>query len=266
MTFEPIVIDDLADIAKLQPSDWPDIIPNIRFYINSPFCKPIKIVSNGSIVGIGCSIEFANTAWLAHIIVNPDNRKSGIGSFIVKTLIEKIDHNKTKSILLIATALGEPIYLTAGFRKMADYTFLKKNMNIENTDLHINISPYDDSWREQVLMLDKSITGEDRGKLIELHLLKSLLYIDNNHLKGYYIPSLGEGPIVAKEDYAGFELMKFKYASLDKAVIPANNISGIKFLKQLGFIETMRCSRMIMGKELTWQPERIFSRIGGNFG
>jgi len=100
MMFEPITINDLTDLIKLQPPDWPNIIPNIQFYIDSPFCKPIKIVTNCRIVGIGSSIEFASTAWLAHIIVNPDDRKSGIGSFIVKTLIENIDRNKIKSILL----------------------------------------------------------------------------------------------------------------------------------------------------------------------
>ena len=61
--------------------------------------------------------------------------------------------------------------------------------------------------------------------------------------------------------------MNLKYARSDKAVIPSLNIAGIEFLKQNGFIEdSVKGTRMVLGKELDWKPKNIFSRISGNFG
>lgn len=76
-----------------------------------------------------------------------------------------------------------------------------------------------------------------------------------------------EGLIFADTDEAGIELMKTKYAKADKAVLPSENISGIEFLKQNGFVEAeTKGTRMILGKEVDWKPKKIFSRIAGNVG
>ncbi len=61
--------------------------------------------------------------------------------------------------------------------------------------------------------------------------------------------------------------MNLKYSTSDKAVLPSENIAGIEFLKQNGFVEnTTKGTRMIMGKELEWKPNNVYSRISGNFG
>jgi len=83
---------------------------------------------------------------------------------------------------------------------------------------------------------------------------------------GYYFPQPGEGLIVADTIEAGIALMKFKYSNVDKAVLPADNFAGIDFLKKNGFVEKSRCFRMARGHGLAWYPDKIFSRIGGNFG
>jgi len=61
--------------------------------------------------------------------------------------------------------------------------------------------------------------------------------------------------------------MKTKYSKADKAVIPSENQIGIDFLKKNGFIlSETKGKRMILGKNIDWKPECIFSRIGGNYG
>jgi hypothetical protein len=83
----------------------------------------------------------------------------------------------------------------------------------------------------------------------------------------YYLPNLGEGAIYADSAEAGIELMKLKYSTVDKAVIPAENNIGVEFLQQNGFIKTDSIGkRMILGKDIDWKPECFYSRIGGNYG
>ena len=62
------------------------------------------------------------------------------------------------------------------------------------------------------------------------------------------------------------ELMKLKYAAIEKAVLPVENKAGITFLLENGFAESSRALRMLSGEDILWKPANIFSRIGGNFG
>lgn len=88
-----------------------------------------------------------------------------------------------------------------------------------------------------------------------------------NAVTGFYLPALSEGPVSAMNTEAGVELMRIKYAKADKAVVPAENKTAIAFLQQHGFVGTgLKGRRMIYGKDIPWQPEKYFSRIGGNYG
>ncbi|WP_041620190.1 hypothetical protein [Paludibacter propionicigenes] len=75
-----------------------------------------------------------------------------------------------------------------------------------------------------------------------------------------------EGLIFAINDEAGLELMKLKYSRTDKAVLPSENIGGREFLLNNGFVEASIGTRMIMGKDIDYKLDRMYSRIGGNFG
>jgi len=81
------------------------------------------------------------------------------------------------------------------------------------------------------------------------------------------LPKLKQGPIFADTEEAGVALMEVKYAKVDNAVLPSENTTGIQFLQQNGFVKTARKgTRMILGKDFSWEPTKIYSRIGGNFG
>jgi len=263
---EPVSRIDLDEIRGLQPPDWTDIVPYFRFYIESDFSYPIKAVADGKIVGIGVSVSFPNTAWIAHIIVDPGFRNRGIGDAIVEKLTSAPELPTTETILLIATKLGEPVYLKKGFRVVSEYVFFKRETPPIVYPLSEYISHFDNTCKQQIFDMDKRASDEDRRRLLSACLDTSLLYLEENKLLGYFLPDLGEGLIVADNTRAGLELMKVKYARADKAVIPAENIHGIDFLKENGFVETSRANRMVSGHDLRWNPEMLFSRIGGNLG
>ena len=68
---------------------------------------------------------------------------------------------------------------------------------------------------------------------------------------------MGEGPIYAHTDEAGIELMKLKYSTREKAVMPAQNQAGIDFLTQYGFSKQLKTGmRMVLGQPIHWQPEK----------
>ena len=59
---------------------------------------------------------------------------------------------------------------------------------------------------------------------------------------------MGEGLIIAKNSDAGIELMKLKYSMVDRAVIPSNNLAGLRFLQLNGFKQVATGKKMILGE------------------
>jgi GNAT superfamily N-acetyltransferase len=267
MQFQPITYSDLEEIKRLQPEGWADIIPDFEYYIKSDFCYPIKTTIDNKIAGVGVSIVFENTGWLAHIIVDPANRKQGIGFRIVEELLRNLQSKPIDSCLLLATELGQPVYTKSGFRVVTEYAYFKRDKPWAEKPVSKNIVGFSEEYRSQVYELDKAISGENRQRLLADRLETSSVYLNDGKIDGIYIPKLKEGLIFAYSDEAGIELMKMKYAKADKAVLPSDNITGIGFLKQNGFTEAdTKGNRMVLGKDVDWQPEKIYSRIAGNFG
>jgi GNAT superfamily N-acetyltransferase len=266
MQIETVSTDDLDDVSALQPVDWTDIIPHIKYYIASDFCYPVKVVQDNKIIGTGTTINLEYTAWLAHIIVDMSFRGRGIGFQLVDELIRICGRQNEKSILLTATQLGEPLYKKHGFRPVSDYIFFTRQKPWNPYPVSLSIIPYVSRYNAEIYEMDRKITGENRVKILRTFLKTSLLFVRGNVVRGCYFPDLGEGMIIADTHEAGIELMKLKYATADKAVLPAENTLGIDFLVENGFTETSRCKRMILGTDISWKPECIFSRIGGNFG
>jgi GNAT superfamily N-acetyltransferase len=267
MIFKEITNNDLDQLKSLQPDGWPDIIPEFNFYINSPFCFPVKTEIDGQIAGIGTAIKFEKTGWLAHIIVGEKFRRKGIGGNIVNELIQILQKNRVETYFLIASELGKPVYLKAGFKEVTEYVFLKREDAWKTQSVSPNIVTYRDEFSSEILNLDFEISGENREVFINTYIKNSLVYLKERKLLGFYIPGLREGLIYAIDNKAGTELMKVKYSTIDNAVLPFENTEGIKFLKENGFIETtIKGTRMVFGKPVVWKSKCVYSRIGGNFG
>ena len=256
---------DLDAVAGLQPDGWPDIFPSIEYYCKSDFCFPLKATLAGKVVGIGTAIIHGASAWLAHIIVSPDHRNAGIGSAITKALIDLSRRNSCRSLLLIATTLGEPVYKKFGFEVETKYLFFDHGMSMSQ-EVSPEISAFQKTHEETLFELDRLVSGEDRKKLLCEHVNNAFVFIENNLLKGFYMPTLGEGLIIAESPAAGLALMKLRTASTKKFCIPILNEIALDFLSQHGFTEYRRASRMILGEKVVWDGSKIYSRIGGNLG
>jgi len=267
MKFETIALNDLDGIKHLQPPGWPDIVPVFEFYVKKDFCYPIKIKLDGKIVGIGTAVIFHKTGWLAHIIVDKDYRNRGIGSAIVNELLRITKSESVETNLLIATELGFPVYKKAGFEIISEYYHFKREKPWNGYAVSPNISNFRNDYYSMIIEMDNNISGEEREILLKEYAHDSLIYLENNILKGFYIPKLGGGLIFADTNHAGLELMKLKYSKADTAVLPSDNFSGISFLKENGFVQTSTIGiRMVLGKNINWKPEKVYSRIAGNLG
>ena len=266
MKIQPLTLADLPDIDDLQPEGWPSILPHIQVYLSSPFCLPLKVCVDSTTVGIGTTIYHGDVAWLAHIIVHPDYRNQGIGKLINRTLVDQIKSSPCKTIYLIATDLGAPVYSKVGFETEIEYLFFKDLELSTPQELSEFVVPYSPQLKSQIFAMDRLTTGEDRTAHIESHLAGSFAYVQEEKVQGYYLPGFGEGTIIARCPHAGLELIKLRLKTSKNASFPIENLTATDFLNNLGFKEFKRAKRMRLGEKRDWLPKNLYNRTGGNIG
>lgn len=264
----PIKENDIPHLKHLQPEGWSDILFYFRFYVKEDFCCPILLEHGGQIAGIANGLFIGKTGWLAHIIVAEEHYRKGFGRALTEYLINFIYGQGVKTQILIATAMGAKLYPKLGFRQTASYNFYK-SAQIENPHVNENIRALVEADYPALFELDKNISAEERKPVLEKFGLNGwgIFEENSNILKGYYLPDIGEGTILAADDNSGLELLKLKHTQKKcRTVIPNENTSGNEFLVNNGFEKYSECARMILGDDHDWKPEKVFSRIGGFYG
>lgn len=266
MILDRIQAEDIQKLSELQPEGWDDVRPHFSFYINSPFCEPVKITDGGKIAGIGTYIRHRTTAWLAHIIVHKEHRNKGYGFQITNTLLQRLKKFRIRTIYLIATELGYPVYLKAGFKLESEYVHFKGECLSSDIHLSPSIIPFDIRYREDILKLDRTVSGEYRERIITENIGTSHIFLKRDKVKGVYFPAFKDGLIIASNEEAGTELMKLRMTQKDTAGFPAENISALNFLIENGFTRIQNSKRMIYGKHRKWKPGSLYNRISGGLG
>lgn len=265
MQIQPFEYKDIPNIADLTPEKWNDIRPSFTFYLESPFCFPIKVTLDDQIVGLGATIVHNDIAWLGHIIVHPEQRGKGIGKQITQALVDIAKQKNCETIYLIATHLGFPVYEKKGFLIETEYLAFK-DIALEKSSVSPRIIPYSQTFKAAIASIDKITTGEKRMMHLESFLETGYVYKHNDQIQGFYLPDLGEGLIVAMNASAGIELLKLHLQHTDKLVFPKENLEARDFLYHNGFKEYDIVKRMRIGHHRALQLENIYSRVSGSIG
>ena len=181
-------------------------------------------------------------------------------------MIETAKLQSCKTINLIATELGAPVYEKLGFITETEYLFFK-DLNIQSVNNNsANIIKYQSNYRNQLSEIDYKVSGENRFIQLEKHLTEALVYMIDEEVHGYYLPTLGEGLIIAINSLAGVELMKIRLSISTNAAFPIENFEATELLLRLGHKPFKKAKRMRLGMEREWQPATMYNRIGGNIG
>ncbi|MBN2351071.1 MAG: GNAT family N-acetyltransferase [Spirochaetales bacterium] len=266
MTIEPFSRNDLPALDGLRPEKWPDLVPPFRFYLSHLFCLPLEAVSGGVVAGIGAGIGFGKTGWLAHIIVRHELRGRGIGGRIVIALIDYLAKKGCRTVSLLATDMGYPLYKKYGFVDQVEYVFFARDEDDRPDPPAGGIVPYSPDYLGSILDMDREVSGEERGAILEENLDGCLLHVSGGTVAGFFLPRLGEGFAAARNKEAGLALLAMKAARAVRVTLPTANEAGIRFLLGNGYREATRCWRMVRGPEFPWKPDCVYGRIAGNLG
>lgn len=264
-----IRFSEIPQLKDFAPPDWnSDLVQLFSFHFNYDYFYPVVGEVDKKIVGCGCIIRNRTAGWLGNIIVIPEYRRQGIGEQLTKHLMDYLDKLGYANQLLIATKIGEPVYSKLGFKMSLNYLFYKTE-SVNQFEVSKSIRKMKMEDYQLVKGLDRKVTGEERSNFIERFLLTGYVYTSGNssEIEGFYLPDFGNGLIIATNNQAGLDLLRFKFSQGHiKVIIPEANGAAKNFLREYGFQEYSICPRMVLGKDVEWKPELIYSRASGYCG
>ncbi len=268
ITIRPFTETDLKRLGGLQPEGWVSVEPSFQFFMQQTFCFPYVAERHGEIIGTANGIQNGRSAWLSHIIVAKSCRRQGIGSMLTEFIMNEMRNKGNKRILLVASAMGEKLYPKFGFRTVGYYNFYQGNFNVFHPKSpKIRSAMFKDL--NPIIKLDKKMSGEDRSAILKLHIKNAYVYEDSfpRRILGFYMPTFGEGLIVAKNNDAGIHLFNLRLStSPERIVVPQENNVVNEYILSLGYTSSATAPRMVWGKNVNWRPRMMFGRVGGWFG
>jgi N-acetylglutamate synthase-like GNAT family acetyltransferase len=217
------------------------------------------------ICGIGTVVFYGNTGWIAHVIINKKFRGNGYGAKLMDYLLGYCEDNNLETVLLFSTDMSHSLYKKIGFKEQTEFIRYEKTSEIKYTP-NANIRNIESNDHEKILELDRLAVGEDRKNMLLQFINNGFVYCQDNKISGFYLTNLGEGLIIAIEEEAGLELVKLRASNNELATLPAENISGNKYLLENGFKKIQKFKKMTYGNKVNFNGKYIYNRIGGSFG
>ena len=159
------------------------------------------------------------------------------------------------------------VYPKLGFKEVVPYLFFSPPAN-QKTEAASSLimKAIKEQWKD-IQALDQEVTGEHRSDFLQKYIEDAFVILDqHHHVQGFTIPSLGNGYAIAKNTFAGAELLRHKAVKRESIVIPETNSGAIEKIKQLGYSKCNALPRMICGESYNWQAENIFCRGTGFSG
>jgi len=80
-----------------------------------PNCRPILAERDREIVGTGVATVSGRVGWVGTIWVAPALRRRGLGRAITEAVIEELEASGCRTLVLVATEAGRPVYERLGF-------------------------------------------------------------------------------------------------------------------------------------------------------
>lgn len=296
-TIRPMTVDDVEPAADvLVGGGWGDRRAFFRFAIEQPGLTPLVAEAEDRIAGTGMAAVNGPVGWIGTIFVDEGLRGRGIGTALTAAVVQRLETAGCRTLALIATPLGRPIYERLGFAAVTEYRMLVAPGGAATSTVPGTAAPEAGTAAEAgtsepvgasrlrpcepadlpaILALDRAATGEERG-----HLLRAVIgsggavvaFRAGGEIVGFDARApWGGHPTIAPELVDGVRLVEARRArsavgSEVRTSLLAENRSGILTLQNLGWRLDRELVRMTRGAPIQWDPRAIWGQFNYAIG
>ncbi len=260
--------------AAILREDWGDRRLNLEFVTRHEETHPFVADADGVVIGTGVVSLNGPVAWIGTVWVEPAWRRRGIGLELTRATIDTAESAGCRTLVLIATEAGRPMYERLGFEVQTWYRILEAP-GLEGDEADPRIRAYRSSDMATIAALDAAATGEDRAHLLRAFAnadTARVLEREDGSLGGFVVRApWGGGATIAPrlEDAEAILHDRRRAGGAGKRVragLVAENESGLERLAATGWTEAWRAPRLIRGEPLRWQPKAIWGQFNFALG
>jgi len=264
---EPVATAFLGD-------DWGDRRGFLAFVTTHQEALPFVAEANGAIIGTSVASLHGSVAWIGMVWVHPDWRRRGVGTELTRAAIDATDSVGCRTLVLVATEAGRPLYEGIGFEVQTWYRILEAP-GLDDGPIDPRIRPYRASDLAALRALDAAATGEDRGHLLAAFATAAstrVLEHTDGTLGGFVVRApWGGGATIAPLREDAEAILHSRRVGRGprqrvRAGLVAANQTGLDRLLATGWTEAWRAPRLIRGDALAWHPEAIWGQFNHALG
>lgn len=273
----PMRPDDLEPaVASIIADHWGDRRAWFDFALHAPSCHVVVAEDgDGTVTGTGVATINGPVGWIGTIWVARRHRRRGLGRALTQWTINAADEAGCRTLVLVATKHGQPLYEKLGFEVQTWYrTMEAPGLPAEAAGADPRIRAYRSDDLDAIATLDQRATGEDRRRVIDaLATADGTRVLDGEEgLAGFIIRApWGGGATVAPRVGDALTILHARRLASgpDKRVrcgILLENAAGAEALEADGWTEAWRAPRLIRGAPLDWRPEHIWGQFNHAMG
>ncbi|MFL5708569.1 MAG: GNAT family N-acetyltransferase [Chloroflexota bacterium] len=272
----PMARDDIDTVVDLfVRQEWGDRRRNLEFVIAHEQSRPFVADADGTVVGTGVVTLNGPVAWIGTVFVDPAWRRRGVGLALTRATLDAADEAGCRTMVLVATDVGRPMYERLGFEVQTWYRTLEAPGLPESTSVDPRIRPFAPDDLPAMAALDAEATGEDRAHLLEAFATETtarVLDSGDGILGGFVVRApWGGGATIAPRVEDACAILEARRVAHGpegriRAGLLAENEAGIERLLATGWRDAWRAPRLVRGDPMVWRPEAIWGQFNHALG
>lgn len=274
-TIRPMLASDVAPAAEImRRGEWGDRSVFLDWAIDAAPCHPLVAEDGDRILGTGIATAYGPVGWVGTIFVDPEERGQGLGRAITRAVVEDLEDRGCRTLLLIASEHGRPLYEREGFTVQTVHRRFAAPGSADG-EQDERVRAFSPEMLPAILALDREANGEDRGPVVRALATRETTRVavaPDGSVRGFLLRGpWGGGGLIAPDPDDAVRLLDWRrrHAGADGRVatgLPALNVAGRARLLAEGWVEEPGGTRMIRGEPLEWRPEAVWGQVNGALG
>lgn len=271
---------DLPQIVHLRESvgwavhDWA-----LQAVLEPPDARCLVVVDDGDhIVGVGSGIAYGALGLVGNMIVDDHHRRRGIGSAILRSVIEFLAGRGAVRLELYATPEGRALYAAHGFEPIGPSTMARMPRGVAVPADDIELADGEPAILDELVAYDAPRFGGNRRALLGLMLGDAdrplIVARRDRQVVGYgWVRPDGErvGPLLADTPEIAAALVGEAFERLPSTEglslnLPPDNRGGAARLAELGAELEQWDGRMGRGPQVPRREDTVYGMVVGALG
>jgi len=256
MEIIPYTAEHLDSPIWSSSDEYERMIPRLRWHVRTPYAHAWCTVHHEDLTSVGTAVRFGDHARITVCKTVNDYDAAPSREMLVSTMLAELSAQGCTRFTITVAPEHVGVWEAFGFTAQEQLLRYSGGRFLQATrDEVISFEPF---HRMGLLHLDRQASGEDRSTLLMEHSYLASVYMEGNRMRGFSLPLLGEGLIIADAPDVGLELQRWLFPIQEHILLPEGNAAHTHLLER-SYTPTTTGVRMVRGTALPLRVEMVFA-------